>query len=197
MSVKENADGSLGDGEYHFKFVLVGQAEAGKTSLIFRFGNNVFPAPREIGEAPLRRILNGSKYNITIDVWDTQSQEKFKMITRSLYRHARGILLVFDIANVESFQQLNTWYDEVIRYEMKDIRVAKMVIGNKLDLQSSRVVSTTAAKEWADKMGLRYMETSALSGENVDTAFRALAEEIVEVSKSPIYDSIIVREEKT
>jgi Ras-related protein Rab-2A len=124
------------------------------------------------------RLINIEQDQIKLQIWDTAGQEQFRSITRSYYRDAAGALLVYDITRRESFNHLEKWLEEARLNGNKNMTI--MLIGNKSDLEHRRVVSTEEGRAFAEKNGLIFMETSAKSAANVETAFIKTAEQIYE-----------------
>jgi len=122
------------------------------------------------------RSIGGNK--ATIDIYDTAGEEKHKMITSSLFRNAAGIILVFDLKNPDSWEQIKSTWDEVAFYQTKDIRVNKILIGNKTDL--GKAVDSEVVKAWAMDVGVEYFETSAKTGSGVSDAFTKLVSRMVD-----------------
>ena len=104
--------------------------------------------------------------NIRAQIWDTAGQERYRAITNAYYRQAIGVLLVYDITNLRSFESLEKWLLEV--REHADEKIQIILIGNKNDLQAKREVSRE----------LQFIESSALTANNVDTAFYQLISRI-------------------
>ena len=100
--------------------------------------------------------LNGK--NIKLQIWDTAGQERFKNITASYYRGGNGILVVYDITDRESFNNLNSWLIEIEKSANKN--VYKILIGNKCDLEEKRAVTYQEGKDFADSNGMKFIETS-------------------------------------
>jgi len=122
--------------------------------------------------------------NVTIDgktvqlqVWDTAGQERFRTITSSFYRGAHGIIVVYDIADQATFNNVKLWMQEIQRYASAG--VCRMLVGNKVDLADRRVVEYNTAKEYADGLSISFAETSSKSGQEVDKVFEKLALEIM------------------
>lgn len=113
-----------------------------------------------------------------LNLWDTAGQERFKTITSAYYRGADGIVVLFDVTNQESFRHLEGWLSEVNRYASPD-NTKRILVGNKVDKSSERVISLESAKVFADKYGMKYIEASAKVGTNVDQAFNELTEELL------------------
>ena len=103
-------------------------------------------------------------------------QERFRTITSSYYRGAHGIIVVFDVTDQESFMNVKQWLHEIDRYACQNVK--KLLVGNKCDLASKRAVPTEQAQEFADSLGIQYLETSAKNSTNVEKAFTTMAGQI-------------------
>jgi len=108
--------------------------------------------------------------------WDTAGQERFRTITSSYYRGAHGIIIVYDITDRESFDNVKQWLNEIDRYACENVN--KLLVGNKSDLESKRQVDFDEAKAFADERGIPFLETSAKNATNVEKAFLTMAAEI-------------------
>ena len=93
-----------------------------------------------------------------MQIWDNVGQERFKTILPYYYRGAHGILLIYDVTEKDSFNNLNNWLIKIEKNANKN--VLKVLIGNKTDLEDKRVISYKQGKEFADKYGLKFIETS-------------------------------------
>ena len=113
---------------------------------------------------------------IKLQVWDTAGQERFRTITSSYYRGAHGIIVVFDVTDQESFNNVKQWLQEIDRYACEN--VDKLLVGNKCDLTDKKVVEYTSAKAYTDQLGISFLETSAKNSTNVEQAFMTMAAEI-------------------
>ena len=96
--------------------------------------------------------------------------------TSSYYRGAHGIIVVYDVTDNESFNNVKQWLHEIDRYACENVN--KLLVGNKSDLTSKRVVSTEQGKEFADSLGIEFLETSAKTSTNVEQAFLTMASQI-------------------
>jgi len=121
--------------------------------------------------------LEADGKRVRLQIWDTAGQERFRNITRSYYRGAHGIILVFDVTDPSTFQKVKDWIFNIKKYSDEHIPV--LLVGNKCDLVDSRIVDQEVAKDFAQKNGLPYLESSAKSGVGVDDAFIALSKEII------------------
>merc|ERR1712183_177120 len=119
----------------------------------------------------------GETKTIKLQIWDTAGQERFRTITSAYYRGADGIILVYDITDKESFNNVDDWLDEVNRYVNE--RTCKILIGNKCDCESERQVSTEEAKKKAEDLGIQFIETSAKDATNVESAFQIMSAELI------------------
>merc|ERR1712232_757148 len=113
---------------------------------------------------------------IKLQIWDTAGQERFRTITSSYYRGAHGIIVVYDVTDKESFNNVKHWVQEIEKYAADGVN--KLLVGNKCDLSSKKVVSYDEAKELADSLGIQFMETSAKNAHNVEQSFQTMAKEI-------------------
>ena len=113
---------------------------------------------------------------IKLQIWDTAGQERFRTITSSYYRGAHGIIVVYDVTDQVSFNNVRQWLQEIDRYACENVN--KLLVGNKCDLTTKRVVDHGMAKEFADGLGIPFLETSAKDATNVEQAFMTMASEI-------------------
>ncbi|CAE7673393.1 YPT31 [Symbiodinium pilosum] len=145
------------------KVVLIGDSSVGKSALVYRFMNNSLLADPKatVGISFFKQTLMDPLMNqqYPLQIWDTAGQEKFQSVTTHHYRAADGALLVFDIANERSFQNLDKWLAEL--RENTDPSVVVALVGTKADLSAQRAVSTERAQGYARGNGLLYVETSA------------------------------------
>ena len=155
------------------KILVIGESAVGKSALLLRYTENTFTTSfmTTIGVDFKNKIIEIDGHKVKLQIWDTAGQEKFKAITKAYYRGAHGILVVFDIANQDSFSHTESWI-ESIREANTEIDI--LLIGNKADLP--RQVSREDAQALADKFNIKYYETSAKENENVSKAFEDLAE---------------------
>ena len=122
--------------------------------------------------------VNGKK--VKLQIWDTAGQERFKNITSSYYRGGNGVLVVYDITDRESFENLTSWLIEIEKNANKN--VYKLLIGNKCDLEDKRKISTQEGKEFAESNGMKFIETSAKDNTKVQEAFELLTTEIIKAN---------------
>uniref|UniRef100_A0A7E4VWK7 Ras-related protein Rab-10 n=1 Tax=Panagrellus redivivus TaxID=6233 RepID=A0A7E4VWK7_PANRE len=163
-----------------FKLLLIGDSGVGKTCILYRFSDDAFNTTfiSTIGiDFKIKTIeLKGKK--IKLQIWDTAGQERFHTITTSYYRGAMGIMLVYDITNGKSFDNIAKWLRNIDEHASED--VVKMLLGNKCDMSDRRVVSKERGERIAIDHQIRFLETSAKSNINIDKAFYDLAEAILD-----------------
>ncbi|KAI9323309.1 P-loop containing nucleoside triphosphate hydrolase protein [Dichotomocladium elegans] len=165
------------------KLLLIGDSGVGKSSLLLRLIDDDFLPPEEAAATigvdfrMSTMEIDGKTYKLTI--WDTAGQERFRTLTSSYYRGAQGVILVYDVTKRESFDNLKMWWNEVETYTPSS-EVVKMVVGNKVDKESSRVVSFKEGGAFARKMGTLFIECSAKANIGVREAFEELVTKIIE-----------------
>ncbi len=131
--------------------------------------------------------INGK--SVEIQIWDTPGHERFRNIISSYYRGADGIMLVYDITDLESFQSLNSWLIEIEKNAPKDIY--KILIGNKCDLEIERKVTVEQGTDFAAKYGMQFFETSSKQSINVSDSFITMIRDIIKSIKLPVLKKYI------
>mmetsp|Transcript_17651 Transcript_17651/g.55881 ORF Transcript_17651/g.55881 Transcript_17651/m.55881 type:complete len:204 (-) Transcript_17651:97-708(-) len=166
------------DHDLLFKLVLIGDSGAGKSCLLIRFADDTFTDSyiTTIGVDFRFKTIKVEKKTIKLQIWDTAGQERFRTITSSYYRGAHGIIVVYDVTDQESFRNVKTWMQEIEKYAAEGVN--KLLVGNKCDMSSKKVVSYDEAKELADHIGVQFLETSAKNAHNVEQAFQVMAAQI-------------------
>jgi len=158
------------------KVVIIGDSAVGKTSLLLRFTEDTFQERIEIDaiESQKDKFLNIDGKIVKLALWDTLGQERFRDLTISYFRDTNGIIIVFDVGSTSSFETVPKWIEEANSQKCKT--VPKLLVGNKLDLKE-RQVSFETAHTFAEERQMKYIETSAMTGENVTAAFETMARE--------------------
>lgn len=178
-----------GDSDYSFKLVIVGDSGVGKTNLLTRFTRNQFSlnSRNTVGFNNDQKTLTIEGKIIRAEIWDTAGQERYRSMSPSFYRGSVGALVVYDISNKESFDNIPKWIKE-IKTHAEGV-IATLIIGNKCD-RTDRVVFTEQANEFASKNKYGLIETSAMNDVNVEKAFEILLQSIVQIRiKSPDNDA--------
>lgn len=154
------------------KVIVTGDGAVGKTTLIRRFVEGKFEASRvaTIGVDFHTHTIRLPGKTVKLSIWDMAGQERFQVMRKGFYRGSRSAALVFDVTQPRTLANLVHWRREVLEAVP---RQAFVVIGNKIDLE--RTIPSTKAKAYADSIGAPYLETSALTGENVAALFETMA----------------------
>uniref|UniRef100_A0A3P9LGC9 RAB41, member RAS onco family n=1 Tax=Oryzias latipes TaxID=8090 RepID=A0A3P9LGC9_ORYLA len=187
--------GEFGNPLRKFKLVFLGEQSVGKTSLITRFMYDSFDNTYQatIGIDFLSKTMYLEDRTIRLQLWDTAGQERFRSLIPSYIRDSAAAVVVYDIANLNSFQQTSKWIDDVRTERGSDVII--MLVGNKTDLADKRQVSVEAAERKARELNVMYIETSAKAGYNVKQLFRRVAAALPGMDSAPEKskeDSILV-----
>ncbi len=172
--------------EYRFKVVMLGSGAVGKTALTTRFTQEFFDADykRTIGsDFAIKKLeIPDINANVTLQVWDLAGQPRFEVVRQGFYRGARGGLLVYDVTRRRTFLEIENWKEEAFKNLTREIPL--VIVANKVDLEDSRVVSLEEGQTWAKEHNHLYVESSALTGENVEESYVTLCKMMIEESKS-------------
>ena len=155
------------------KLLLLGDSSVGKTSILLKYISNKFDESSisTVGVDYMDKIIDYNKFKIKLQIWDTSGEEKFRTITKNFYRNADGLLVVFDLTKKESYVHIKSWINEA---KENNDKLKTLLIGNKLDLKDERIVAIDVAKQFAEKNNLKYIETSAKDGTNINELFQAI-----------------------
>jgi Ras-related protein Rab-1A len=164
--------------DYLFKLLLIGDSGVGKSCLLLRFADDTYTESyiSTIGVDFKIRTIELEGKTVKLQIWDTAGQERFRTITSSYYRGAHGIIVVYDVTDNDTFTNVKQWLQEIDRYASEGVN--KLLVGNKSDLTSKKVVEYSVAKEFADQLAIPFLETSAKSATNVEQAFLTMAKQI-------------------
>ncbi|XP_073915998.1 ras-related protein Rab-26 isoform X4 [Castor canadensis] len=204
-----------GGGDFYydvaFKVMLVGDSGVGKTCLLVRFKDGAFLAGTFISTVGIdfrNKVVDVDGMKVKLQIWDTAGQERFRSVTHAYYRDAHALLLLYDVTNKASFDNIQAWLTAIQEYARHD--VVLLLLGNKVDSAQERVVKREDGEKLAkvsqvgwvpegaleavkpglsppvlpggssclQEYGLPFMETSAKTGLNVDLAFTAIAKEL-------------------
>ena len=166
---------------YHFKVVVCGNPGVGKTSTILRLTDNAFLRTYipTLGVSVSERKVEIKKQIFNLIFWDIAGQTKFALMRRHFYQGADGVILVFDLTNKQSFLNIGNWFKEITKHLTNKSKLVGFLLGNKKDLTDERLVNHDEAVTLATSFNLKYLETSALTGNNVEESFYKLAETFV------------------
>ncbi len=166
--------------KYVVKAVIVGDWGVGKTCLIRRFAENKFDHDYKptIGVNIVTKVIDVKGRKLKLQLFDTGGQERFQSLRQKYYTGSNAVIFVFDITRASSAAAIESkWLDEVNSILGEDY--VRVVLANKIDLESERQVSEYAAKQATDRIRGKYFETSALDGRNVAQAFTELATQLM------------------
>jgi len=168
--------------EYIFKIILIGKSSVGKTSILQRYIQKVFKESYSstIGVDFFMKSLDVNDKPIKLQLWDTAGTEKFRSITTGYYRGADAAFVVFDLTEKESFISVNEWIENYYKYTNPDSEKNIVLIGNKSDLVRQRQVTEEEIESYIKDNKLKYFETSAKNGKNIDECFYFIAEQLME-----------------
>ncbi len=165
---------------YIIKLVLLGEANVGKTSLVYRFIENKFRENYKstLGVNLLKKDMELDKYgSVSVQIWDLGGQESFKSLRKLYLEGANGALLVFDMTNKKSYEKLDEWVQS-FREARDDAPI--ILIGNKSDLKYQIKITESESKKYATVNNLGIIITSAKTGQNVEEAFIELSSKIID-----------------
>ena len=165
------------------KVVLLGDSGVGKTCIISRYISGAFDqnSPSTNGASYASKIINFENLNkkISLDIWDTAGQEKYKSLTKFFYKDAAATILVYDITQKDSFENMkNYWYEQLQEFGSKNIILG--VAGNKCDMYDKEEVNEIEAKEFAEKIGAFFGITSAKNNTGINDLFMNAANKFVD-----------------
>ena len=161
-----------------FKIVLIGDSSVGKTNIFSRYLNDEFDPESKstVGVEFGTKNFKIENNIVKVQIWDTAGQERYRSITNAYYKGAKGCLLVYDITNKTSFDDLDKWISDL--KSNGDDKVSIILAGNKSDLDSQRAITLEEGKQKAEFHKMAFMETSALNGNNIEKAFTELISDI-------------------
>jgi Ras-related protein Rab-1A len=179
------------DYDYLFKVLIIGNSGVGKSCLLLRFAEDMFSDNyiSTIGVDFKIRKLTVEDKSVKLQIWDTAGQERFRTITKSYYRGSNGIIIVYDITDRESFDQVQHWMNEIDAHAM--VEVCRLLVGNKADLSDKRAVKTDEGMSVARQYGIPFIETSAKDCSNVESMFVTMAQAMKKRADGPIEGSEI------
>jgi len=168
---------------YIFKVIAVGDGSVGKTSIIRRYVHEKFDPyyKKTIGVAHAVKRLVINEREVTLTLWDTGGQELFDCIRPQYYRGANGAIIVFDVTNQESFDNLDKWFADL--YEQCG-KIPIILVANKIDLAEKTVIPLEEGENYALKKGIMFFETSAKTGEHVVDVMEELGKKLLLITQA-------------
>lgn len=158
-----------------YKVLVLGDSNVGKTCIVHRYCDETYYDTyiSTIGIDFKQKIISLDGTPIKMQIWDTAGQERFRTLTTAYYRGAMGILLMYDVTNQESFNNLTYWLKNIEENASPD--VVKVLAGNKCDATSQRVVDEETGQKIAENYDIPFYEVSCKQNINIDTIFLTLA----------------------
>ena len=166
--------------DFLYKIVILGDTSVGKTCFFNRYVDNTFEEKTlgTIGiEYRLKNVQLENGSTIKLQIWDTAGQERFNSISKSYYRGAHAIILIFSVTNKKSFENVKTWVNQI--KEETNEKITLILVGNKIDLVDKREIMENEGEELANEFDINYYECSAKTGENINLAFNELIKKMV------------------
>jgi len=171
--------------KYRFKIIVCGDPGVGKTSVVLAFTDKAFRRTYipTMGVNISEKIIKYNDSLVEFIIWDVAGQAKFQMMRKHFYQSADAQILMLDLTRPKTFQNISSWYSDI--EEHLGEKTPGLIIANKKDLINDRNVSKEQIKDIEKKLNLNVLETSALTGENVDESFIKLAETLIKLGKIP------------
>ena len=166
-----------------YKVLLLGDSTVGKTCFLLRYCDKRFQEAHlsTIGlDYRLKTMTLESGKKIKLQIWDTAGQDRFRAITKNYYKGANGIILIYDVTNLQTYENVKNWIAQI--REEANPNVIIYLAGNKIDVsEEEKVVKTEDGQKIADEFNLPFYETSAKNGDNVNKIFEDLVEKVDEI----------------
>ena len=165
---------------YTYKVVVVGSSGVGKTAVVQRLIENVFNVDGQstIGVEFKSHCVSFDDETVRLNIWDTAGQERFRSVSKAYFRNAVGAVLVFSLDSIETFNDLDSWINDLNKLSTPNAAI--ILIGNKCDLKNDRQVSESEALSFAERHHIEYLETSAKDNTNIGETFVRLSRKIHE-----------------
>ena len=166
-----------------YKIMVLGESKVGKTSLIKRYTKDQFGGVylTTVGMDFQDKIIEIEDKKVRLQIWDTAGQERFRNVTKSYFQSSQGLLVVYDITDKDSFENINFWMENVKKNAPENVKL--ILVGNKCDLANERKVTIEDGENKARNYNIKFFESSAKDGTNVNELFFYLANEIYQDNK--------------
>ena len=168
--------------EETFKLLILGNKNVGKTSFIMRYCDNKYEE-KLISTAAIdlrNKEIERNNKKIALKIFDTAGQERFRSISKNYFKSSDGILLLYSIDDLESFNSIKGWIDSI--KEVVDLAdIGMVVVGNKLDLSEDRKVSDLMREDLEKNLNIKILEASAKSNINIENCFNTLIDKVYEL----------------
>ena len=142
-----------------YKVLLLGDTNVGKTCFLFKYTDNIFHENHiaTIGlDYRVKKIKLKNGKEISLQIWDTAGQDRFRAITKNYYKGAHGIVLIYDITNNQTFENVSKWVNQI--HEEVSLNVVIFLAGNKIDLEEKREISYEIGEKLAKELGCTFLK---------------------------------------
>lgn len=172
------------DYDHLFKLLIIGDSGVGKSSILLRFSDNLFSGTyiTTIGVDFKIRTIEVEGEKVKLQIWDTAGQERFRTITATYYRGTQGVMVVYDVSNLDTFGNVRRWLQEI---EQNCDDVVRILVGNKCDAPDKKV-STEEGQALASQMDIPFFETSAKDNLNIETVFDEITKLVLAMKKNKL-----------
>lgn len=177
--------------DINFKILLLGDSHVGKTCYLLRYIEDTFTENHisTIGvDYKIKLVESPEKKIVKLQIWDTAGQDRFRCITKNYYRGSDGIMLIYDITSYSSFVNIKNWIVNIKEYLGEEACIT--LVANKLDLESSRKVSTEDGMKLAKEYKFSFFEASAKKNISVNEAFENLTNEMLKKNSTKTKDAV-------
>ena len=167
------------------QLLIIGDSTVGKTSILSRFANGIFNSNylATVGLDSFTKDEIIDDKTVRIKIWDTAGQERYKSLTKGFFRNAEGVMLVYDVTNSETYENLKFWLQSIKNNTSPDMgEIPIILIGNKIDCEDREVKVEEAENFWKEQ-GYPYFETSAKTGENIDNTIKYLVNKVINIKE--------------
>lgn len=172
--------------DYIYKVLLLGDSAVGKTCFLLRYSDDSFTENHisTIGlDYRLKMITLENEKIVKMQIWDTAGQDRFRAITKNYYKGAHGIVLIYDVTNLQSFNNIKNWLSQIKENTTEKVKI--VLVGNKIDEEHLRKVSHEEGKKLSEEYNLEFFETSAKNNIRIEDTFNHLTREIYKINKEP------------
>ena len=164
-----------------YKILLLGDPTCGKSTILLRYCDKSFQDAHlsTIGlDYRLKTITLKDCTTIKLQIWDTAGLDRFRAITKNYYKASHGILLIYNVTDIQSFENLNNWTVQIKEECQSWAQI--FIVGNNIEDEENRKITKEQGQELADKLGYPYYECSAKEGININEIFQDMVEKIHE-----------------
>ena len=181
-----------------YKILILGDSSVGKTSLLLQFCDDKFDPETltTVGIDYKKKFIMRHGKKIQLQICDTAGQERFRSIAKNYFKNCDGIIIVYDISNFKSFENIKIWLDS-IKENIDMDKIGLVVVGNKIDLVEKREVKEDMRKNFEEKQQIKVIETSAKANMNVNETFIEIIDQLEKLGLGMKHETAFGDEEDT